>query len=205
MKQKTGKIAVLFLVSVMALAGMSTGYALWSETLYIDGYAETAELDWEFTLAFPVPEPDGIDRTCDKGFGNIRPVYPPKDVGYISTKLVDTDEDGDYDTVEIALSNVYPCYFQSVSMEYHINGNIALIIDHWEVDSQTVTPGYAMEICNGAIEIMILDGVGTQWHPGQNGESSLRIHVLQPAAEDTTYAFTVSVVGVQYNEYPQIP
>ena len=201
MKQKTEKIAVLFLVSVMALAGMSTGYALWSETLYIDGYVETAELDWEFTWAFPVPEPDGIDWTCDKGFGNIRPVYPPKDVGSTITNLVDTDGDGDYDTVEVALSNVYPCYFQSISMEYRINGNIALIIDHWKVDGTPITQGYPIEICNGAIEIMILDGVGSQMHPGENGESSLRIHVLQPAAEDTTYTFTVSVVGVQYNEY----
>lgn len=201
MKLKTGKITALFLVSVIALAGTSVGYAMWSESLYIDGYVETGELDWEFTWAFPTPEPNGIDWTCDPGFQNIRAVDPPKDVGSIGTNLVDTDGDGDYDTVEITLSNVYPCYFQSISMEYHINGNIALIIDHWDVDGVPVDAGYTITILNGAIEIMILDGVGTQMHPGQNGESSLRIHVLQPADEGTTYTFTVSVTGVQYNEY----
>lgn len=201
MKQKTGKITALFLVSVMALAGTSVGYAMWSETLYIDGTVNTGELDWEFTWAFSTPEPDGIDWTCDPGFGNIRLVDPPKDVGSINVNLVDTDGDLDDDTVEITLNNVYPCYFQSVSMEYHINGNIALIIDHWEVNGVPVTPGYTITILNGAIEIMILDGIGTQMHPSQHGESSLRIHVLQPAIEGTTYTFTVSVVGVQYNEY----
>ena len=34
---RTAKIGAIFLISVMALAGVTAGYAMWYETLYIDG------------------------------------------------------------------------------------------------------------------------------------------------------------------------
>ena len=42
---KTAKIGAIFLMSVIALAGVTAGYAMWYETLYIEGTIVTGEVD----------------------------------------------------------------------------------------------------------------------------------------------------------------
>ena len=72
MKTNTGKTATLFIVSIMALAGVSTGYALWYEDLIIDGEVNTGEVYayWSACYCFDAghdPNPDGTNKGKDVG------------------------------------------------------------------------------------------------------------------------------------------
>ena len=42
------KTIVIFIASIIALAMSGATYALWYDDLYIDIYAETGDVEWEF-------------------------------------------------------------------------------------------------------------------------------------------------------------
>lgn len=129
MKHKTGKIAALFIISVMALASTSVGYALWSENLYIDGTIDTGELCAKFTY-ISISDPysvggEQIDEVCDDGFANIRNVVPPKDVGWMTDEI-----SADGHTMTITYNNVYPGYFGNGNYHLENCGTIPWHYDH---------------------------------------------------------------------------
>ena len=43
---KQVKIGTIFLVSIMALAGIGAGYSAWTDTIYIDGSVTTGSVEW---------------------------------------------------------------------------------------------------------------------------------------------------------------
>jgi len=55
---------------------------------------------------------------------------------------------------------------------------------------------------NGVIEFKWGDNVGLQLHPYESVEQSFVFHVVQPAEQDTTYNFGMSIQGIQWNESP---
>jgi len=135
---KTAKIGVLFLVALMALAGTGAGYALWSETITINGIVNTGEVDIEFSDQLS-NDPKGalcLDPS-EHGAWTYPDIHTPggwywigarytKDVASIDCLLskvgtvpTEPDNDGD-DTLTVTITNGYPCY----------HGNIAFSIDN---------------------------------------------------------------------------
>ena len=46
---KSAKLGAMFLISVLALAGIGMGYAAWTDTITIDGTINTGDVEWHFT------------------------------------------------------------------------------------------------------------------------------------------------------------
>lgn len=217
MKQKTEKIAVLFIVSIMALAGISTSYALWHEDLIIDGTAETGELDWKFTNVGnldPGPPPISVpDYHCNPGFEGYIYWRGDKDIGYTTTTVT-----ADVHVAEITLNNVYPCYFNMITLYMQATGTIPLRIqsvtfssDFEEIVIEQGEPIFNLDLDGDAypdIEFWWRDRIifGCELYPGNVlSEISFWLHVMQDAPQSAAgLSFTITITAVQYNEY-QLP
>jgi len=208
------KLTVIFATMLIALSLAGLTYALWSKTLYIDGYIWTEELDWEIednsvTLKDDIGDDDW---TCDST------MTPPlvieniteldKDVGNTTWLLIDSDLDGDWDTLNITVNNVYPCYYQHVDFWVHNNGDVPLKI--WKV----IIAGNEYYENDNPIVCLDLDGdfdydiiirwgnsFGDQIEYCESKNMSFDFHILQPADEGDIYSFTIQLVAIQWNEY----
>lgn len=204
------KILLLTTVLIASLLILGFGYARWYETLNISGTVNTGELDWEISrcsvtdkYAPPLPIPD---LTCDPGFGNVRDL--DKNVGWGECQLVDSDGDGDKDTIQLSFRNVYPCYFNEVTFYPRNNGTIPLRIDSVTIGGtvfRSNEPKKSLDLNNDGIEdieIWWKDNFGKQVEPGQDAPAiSFWFHVLQGAPEGQSLSFTITFDAVQWNEY----
>lgn len=194
------KIGLICLALVLALGTLGIGYALWSENLYIEGVANTGEVDWEFYNTQSPGSPPVFthdDQGIDPGWD--------KDVAWKDVYFTDSDGDGDYDTMTLIIHNAYPGYFNHGSFWVHNNGTVPIhIVDFFMTYGgqvySLVPAGYWVETADGAFEILWGDEPGTQLHPCQSKNISFSIRVLQPALQNHTYMFTITLVADQYNE-----
>ena len=196
------KIALLSLALILALGTLGIGYALWSENLYIEGLAQTGELDWEF--AEPVPGGWGppVLHDSDQGIDPLLPGYnlTAKDVAWKEWDFIDSDGDGDADTLEIEVFNAYPGYFNNMSFHVHNNGTIPLHFEYVLLNGQPMPIGQDVYLENGALWLWWGDAPGDQIHPCTGKEISFFLGILQPAEQNATYTFTITLGAVQYNE-----
>jgi len=223
MRFKIGKVGLLFLVLVIALASVGAAFAAWTDTVTFRGTVDTGEVCWQFASAtidddnmppngmweFPTTHPD---LTCNPGFvpNTAGAFFWPldKNVGWGEVVLV-PDADGHNKRLDVTLHNTYPCYFNEVAFYLNNCGDIPIKV--WKVIINGVayyagTP-YAAIDCNGDgeadVEISWNDNFGTQYEPGtpNPSEYSFWIHVLQPAPQNATLRFTIELWCVQWNEY----
>ena len=94
------KIGLLALALVLALGSLGVGFALWSETLYIEGTVETGTLDAEWSF-------EGYDDSEIAG----------KDYSYAYAYL-----SGDW--LYVYVYNAYPCIDYYVYFDVHNIGSI---------------------------------------------------------------------------------
>jgi hypothetical protein len=208
------KLGLLCLGLVLALGTMGIGHALWSDSLYVEGWIETGYVCWEWTgvtTSDPGPPNYVIDQNCRPGFEGPPPYfwYAGKNVGYTDAAIVDSH------TIQITMVNVYPCYFAEISLYARNCGTIPVhfervIIrsDYGEhiIDWYQSTRYPAMELdLNGDgypdIEFSWGNHISSQWHPGDDtGEMSFWIHVMQPAPQGAELTFQIILEAVQYNE-----
>lgn len=214
-------LVVCSLLLCVAIVGV--GYALWSETLWVDGTVHTGIVDWGFQYCtlldeFPPPPMSGPgtigDWTCDPGFLNVHRLQ--KNVAWGSATIVDNGH-----AVDFQLDNVYPCYFNALNL-YPVNtGTIPIHIERVKIKDGagnvvaelTESPAPIVNVDlngDGAADVEILwgDNFGAQLHPGDPPvEISMSIHVLQPCPEDADLKFTIELEAVQWNEsiHPYVP
>ena len=126
------KIGTLCLALVLALGTLGVGYAMWSETLTIDGTVYTGTVDVEFSQYSNDEGPDGY-AGGDVYSGIFDPKVPgtwdPSDQtwgGDIELKNVgSTDCDLETaNTLTVTVNNGYPCYFGSVLFDIHNVGTV---------------------------------------------------------------------------------
>jgi len=207
------------LALVLALGGLGVGFAMWSETLTIDGTVNTGTFDVTFTAA-------SWDDTGEE-----------KDIGSGGVTGVPGDE------LVFTLTNVYPCY--GGDLDFTISNSsspLGTIPGH--VDSvwfHAKGPGkYGTEIdvhgnfvgstiafiacnrvelpvcswlyfdldndCDADVSLHLKDGfICSQIDPpgiGENGSATgtINVHIEQGADEDDTYYFNIEVDVVQWNE-----
>ena len=204
------KIGLLALALVLALGTMGVGYAMWFEDLYIDGTVYTGELDWEFecgTVTWGDPG-DTIDKQSDDLFANVRTTG--KHVGTTDVVCVDSDGDGDVDTLEVTVTNAYPHYYVHIGYYVHNNGTIPLHFERAIISSNgTEYPFYAIPCvvtfdCDGDgdddLDVRFGNNFDAQVHPCDSIDQSFDIHVRQPADMLDEYTFSIKLTAVQYNE-----
>jgi len=214
------KIGLICLTLVLALGGLGVGYALWSDTAFLDVSVQTGNVEWEYLRppaeAGGEPRPPIVthddDYNPDQGkFGFDPPDYL-KNVASTDWVYIDSDGDGDFDTLQITIANAYPGYTNHLAFWVHGKGSVPLHIEkvHFLVDGVVVRTMIAngaigFDLGDGAIEgddiyVTWGDSFGTQLHDCDFADMSFDISILQPAPQGATMSFQVQLEAVQYNE-----
>ncbi|MGC8954211.1 MAG: hypothetical protein ACP5N5_05795 [Desulfurococcus sp.] len=216
------RIYVTVLATLLIIVGLLLGASMWLDILRANTYVGTGELDWEIVKGSTI----WLDACgLQPGFGSYKgndwnATYLPspgalqldKDVGCTDVALIDSDGDGDMDTMNVILYNVYPWYYTHIAMKVHNDGSIPLkiwrvIIDgqyYYELNEHVLQQGVELDLNNDkAPDILIWwgDNFGTQLHPCQSADISFDLTVLQSAPQNMVLSFTISLQAVQWNEY----
>lgn len=230
MKQRINKMAAVFIASIFALSGLGVAYAAWTDTITITGTVTTGSLCWEFTDCDLMDDDQPVDPggdyptaypdfTCNPGF-TLEPGLGyfwelDKNVGWGEQDITDPDGDGCYDTLEVTLHNVYPCYFNELTFYINNCGTIPFKVDHILVNGvkyYSGIPHITFDLNGNDVddfEIEWKDNFGYQMEPGApSPEFSFWMHVLQdedPAFQGGSFTFTIEVVCIQWNAYTGSP
>ena len=172
---KTAKIGVLFLVSIMALAGTSAGYALWFDDLTIDGTINTGTFNVDWSI-------DAVHDDEEAG----------KDVSSIAAVM---DNIEGVKTMTVTLTNAYPCINYYVDFDLLSIGTVPAHFTDWVITK----PDYV------DISITPLNVAGEdqlQLHENGHFYGTLHIHLTNAAPEGQTgtITFTITTRAHQYNE-----
>ena len=234
------KNVLLAVLALLVAAGSAT--ALWYDTLAVDAVVHTGELDMEFYGQPIYLDACGLPPGPGTHGGWDWVAYPPgfeehqtgvdayygghlvegKDVGCTNVTLLDTDHDGDDDTMQVTLSNVYPYYYTKIDFEIHNNGDIPAKIwrlvvrlrngteyKYYEINANTIENEGAYLDLDGDNKPDIVmwwgDNFGVQLEHCQRADISLNIIVLQTAHEGASYTFQLQLDAVQWNEYTPGP
>jgi len=200
------KVGLLVLALVIALGGLGVGYAMWSDTINIQGSVNTAEVCIGFTSASSFDDCDSNtkDYTVKPGEDCKWAITrATKDVG-CTTAVISPDGK----TVTVTLYNAYPGYLADVEIHIDNCGDIPVRIQDFvitPVGDYTISATDCDWVTSGPSELAVkwYGGlIGEQLHPDEEGVSgSFLVLVDQSAVQDTIYEFTVEITGVQWNEY----
>lgn len=210
--------SAIVLISLSAILA----FAMWSETLRVNSSISTGEVDWRFVPgsviyldACGLPPGYGFFKGNDWNASYLPlpgAMQLDKDVGCTDVILIDSDGDGDYDTMNVTLYNVYPWYYTHIAFKVHNDGTIPIkiwrvIIDsreYYELNEQELQQGVELDLTgDGKPDVLAWWGnnFGVQLHTCQSADLSFDITVLQDAPEGATLTFTISLEAIQWNEY----
>lgn len=179
------KAVIVAMAVLIALALVGIGYALWSETLWVDGSVQTGTLDVGIT-------PDGTYDTEP----------PEKDVSYMTIDSM-TSHEGVYCQIFNAYPSIdYYAYFQLA--------NLGTVPFHtlWTPLGSNLPAGATLEI--QLIDYNDVDGdlvyyediSGWQFHGGDTAWCRVHVHLDNDAEEGAYYSFTNNLDVYQWNEGP---
>ncbi len=176
-RMRNNKVGAIFVMSALALSGVAMSYAMWSETLIINGSVHTGVLDLEWSV-----ESVGDNEIEGKQFSEI-------------TATID-DNTG---IMTVYVEDAYPCITYWVNFNVENVGTIAAHFNDFVVVPESwVTAGI---ITIGPQEPYApIETV--QLHPSEEWLGTLTFHFDNDDgfAEITDYTFTVTLFGYQYNE-----
>ncbi|MDV2990052.1 MAG: hypothetical protein P3T54_07890 [Dehalogenimonas sp.] len=219
------KLGMICLTSILVLGGLGVGYAAWTDEIYVGGTVQTGELSWQFTGCNLLDDsepvnPGGDYPTTDPDYTSLPGfIYNPevndffwkldKNVAWGECGSVDLDQDGDNETLQVTFHNVYPCNFNELSFYPMNTGTIPLKIDHLVINGQWITTDSKVEFDfnqDGQTDFELWwneQSFGQQIEPNDRGtEHSIWFHTLQPCPQNSIFTFTITIVAVQWNEYP---
>ena len=224
------KYIIAGILAIALTASAIVTLAMWYDTLKVNTYVTTSELDVEFLNssliyldacglspgygasggydwnASYLPEPDGFQLN--------------KDVGCTNVTLIDSDGDGDLDTMKVVLHNVYPWYYTHIAFKIHNNGEIPFKIwrltisngtnstYYYEINENQAQEGVYVDLSgDGKADILIWwgDNFGKQLHHCQSVDISFDLTVLQEAPQNTDLVLYIRLDVVQWNEYTNGP
>lgn len=149
------KFASIGIALIIALGSLGVGYAMWSDTVTIDGTASTGSLNLSLELegSTPCEEFYWVDTNGDgeiQGSELIDGEYPdefgvPKDVGSCSATLVDPETDcatgkEGHETLNIVINNAYPGYIVYTTFLLHNIGSVPLDVVLYERTGTVTKP-----------------------------------------------------------------
>jgi|YelNatPaOPRAMG01_1025707.scaffolds.fasta_scaffold14661_4 hypothetical protein len=200
------KILAIQTLTIFVLMATGLAYAHWTKTFTIMGNVNTTELDWELKTPINCMDDNEGEKDyaadCDWNFWQ-----GDKDVGGpTQLKLIDTDGDGDYDTLNVTLVNAYPGYAEEISFYVHNNGKVPLIFKKVIINGNEFysgRPTVFLDLTGEGdydIKIRFGDNLGEQFEPCEEpAEISVSILVLQDAPEGQTLTFTIKLVAENWS------
>jgi len=183
-KSKTA-VSAIAIITLIALAIVGFAYAHWSETLWLQGTVNTAEIKVKCMSASSDDPPGTIDVGKDK------------DVGTALVSIIDDTH------INVTIVNGYPCYETYVHFTVK---NVGTIPIHFRGFGPQ--PPFAYNLTSGHWEATLFDGditvhgwngIDEQLHPGWTRDYTIWIHIEQSAEQGATYTFTVEVIFSQWN------
>lgn len=182
-KQTVKRMVVLLLAVLIGLAAIGAGYGAWSKDLGVQTEVNTGLIGVEF-----------IAYTCSDVPGEPDLGYT-KDVADCFCELVDSDNDGDYDLMEITVTDAYPSYQCLYSVTVGNNATVPVYIADTSLMANSDPAALALE--GFWLETNM---VGTELYPGESTTGSFWLHVTWEAEQSSTYTFTVRI-RVQHDEF----
>ena len=196
---------------------------MWSDTVTFGGPVTTGVVSWTFNqdMSTNDPWPGGavagyynptLDWTITSGnFSTIH--QSDKNVGWTDVALIDPHN------VQVTLNTTYPCYAVTVTVHAVNTGTIPInigtpLLTYPDPNNagQFITvpvPDSTVVYLQGddqyggvsdVLEFWWVDNIGEQVEPNGEKETSFKIHVLQPALQNHSYTFSISVTVDQWNE-----
>ncbi|MCD6391228.1 MAG: hypothetical protein J7L92_04475 [Dehalococcoidia bacterium] len=222
------KIGLLCLALVLALGTIGVGYAMWFDTVTIEGTVDTASLTMGFQElnVWEDPEVEGKD------VGSINGYLDVEKGSHWVTDPHDGHNEPIYDKIVISINNAYPCYWGHITFVVANGGTIPFVITGLKLADPTgelnfmwqtpppASPAYGLfwKDLNGngvydppvqggdpgelIIWVKYVDNIGKQLEPCDEAKSELDLHVEQAAEQNHTYTFVATIKAVQWNEYP---
>ncbi|MBE3137082.1 MAG: hypothetical protein IMZ43_06805 [Thermoplasmata archaeon] len=177
---RNNRIGALFIISAFILAGVGGSYAMWTETITMNGIINTGNLD----IAWSIYQL-GDSEASGKDFSHVEAA--------LST---------DGNTLTVTVVNGYQCIDYWLVFDIHNTGTIAAhfpngfdITYGTDFKPQWIT---SLGPYDGYTPIKQL-----QLHPNDFWYGMINIHLDNTALQNAQYTFTVTVQGVQYNECDQ--
>ena len=164
------KVTLLALVLVLCLSGVGVGYAMWSDTLYIDGTVNTGSVDVDIQCV-----------TCSDS-----------EIEGKNVSGVTCSSDGT--TLTVIVENAYPCITYTVEFLVTNTGTIPVHFTGWAVDTGTTT------LPLGAYAITDLSPVQLHEGLTAPGTLTIHLENDMAIEQGGSYALKLSIVYHQYNE-----
>ena len=203
MKKKALPVGTMFLVLVIALAAVGVGYALWSETLTIQGTVQTGEVDVEFSQ-HPVEECVDV-----AGVGDCLPEVTDDwdksaaadcSVEWLGSEGEDPSLDNGANLLQVSVTGMYPSYHCKVNFDVTSTGNVPVHV--WQPEPTGDIPEWV------ATDFDCYED-GVQLHQGgTTGICTIDIHFTNDTAPEENsgpYTFGWTILATQWNEDPVAP
>ncbi|MEM0046622.1 MAG: SdrD B-like domain-containing protein [Fervidicoccaceae archaeon] len=200
---------LLFIGSILTAA-----MAMWGESLKVNTSVNTGELDIRFVpgsviTSDPCGSFPGYDWNATY-YPNAGATQLDKNVGCTAIQLIDSDGDGDHDTLNMVIYNAYPWYYAHTAFKVENDGTIPLKI--WRVGINgnyyyAIDGSELLDLNNDGLPDVSIwwgDNFGVQLHPGNSADLSFDVVVLQSAPMGSTLIINITIEAVQWNEY-QVP
>lgn len=187
MSRKMLSLAMLLIISLQILA--------------VSNEAEGLEIGKPCVeFSGPVIHSDqGEDWNCDDNFQNI--YHPPywMDIGSTSCQILDVDGDGYNETVETTFDNMYPGYYENISLRVRNQGTIGVRLQSVVIDGQGFFVGFhtSLDLTDDGvddIEIRYDADFGLEIGPNTEVDTGWEIHFLSSAPEAWTLNFSMQLV-----------
>jgi predicted ribosomally synthesized peptide with SipW-like signal peptide len=193
-KGKSLPVGTLFMVLVIMLALLGVGYALWSDTLVIEGQVQTGEVDMAFSPCGTNDSGTANDPGYDKHVASCECAR--------STGSIEDPSDDGYDQLNITITKGYPSYSCNVTYDMTNIGTVPVhlysVLAEYEPEELDVE-----QVCEVWDEVLLdyvpVD-IGYQLHPNESVDCSIDLHVRQEAAENDTLTLHKEYWWGQYNE-----
>jgi len=170
---KTAKIGALFLVALMALTGVSAGYAMWYDDLTINGTVNTGTFNVNMVVT------NAYDNEADN-----------KDVSHIGALVDATGK-----IMTVTLYDAYPCITYAVEFDLVSTGTVPAHFTTWNIvkdsciDVLTITPLTSVQLHQGQSFHVTLTV--------HLNNDALEDHTT---LNNNAYTFTITTQAHQYNE-----
>jgi predicted ribosomally synthesized peptide with SipW-like signal peptide len=205
------KIILLCLATVLAMGGLGVGYAAWTDEVTISGSVQSGSLcfsiednSWGEVNGCPdfnwgTWVWDGISDSCPPGY-HFEGVHLDEEGKCPATVSFNPhyDADGNVYQLDVIINNAYPYYLADISFYVCNCGTIPL-----KIKAPIISQDPSLLIQYG-------NNIGAQVHPGLCKEISFKVGVTQHLYNDpaepltpmnTPLSFTISIEGIQWNEY----
>lgn len=197
MSKKALPVGTMFLVLVIALSVMGVGYALWSETLTIQGNVQTGEVD--------VAIADATVAECVDVNGVLTCPEPPEkaDAANCTIAYDGSGQSGDdgASKLNVTVTGMYPSYHCKVSFKVQSLGNVPVHV--WLPEAVGTIPEWV------ATDFQNCYTDGTQLHKNDlTTACTMDLHFTNdtaPAENSGPYTFSWNILATQWNEDPAAP